>query len=71
MVLWGEAAEREVALNRLMPLGPFAPNVSWDRLPQAFMAMDAEHWGLLGNSRWVQRGEPRGFGDYLLELDDQ
>jgi site-specific DNA-cytosine methylase len=33
--------------------------------------MDAEHWGLLGNSWWVQRGEPRGFGDYLLELDDQ
>jgi hypothetical protein len=29
-VLWGEAAEREVALNRLMPLGPFGPNVSWD-----------------------------------------
>jgi hypothetical protein len=70
-VLWGEAAEREVALNRLMPLGPFGPNVSWDELPQACMAMDAEHWGLLGNSRWVQRGEPRGFGDYLLEMDDQ
>jgi hypothetical protein len=70
-VLWGEAAEREVALNRLMPLGPFVPDVSWDELPQALMAMDAEHWGLLGNSQWVQRGEPRGFGDYLLELDDQ
>jgi site-specific DNA-cytosine methylase len=68
MVLWGE---REVALNRLMPLGPFTHDVSWDELPQACMAMDAEHWGLLGNSRWVQRGEPRGFGDYLLELDDQ
>jgi hypothetical protein len=70
-VLWEKAAEREVALNRLMPLGPFGPNVSWDELPQACMAMDAEHWGLLGNSRWVQRGKPRGFGDHLLELDDQ
>jgi hypothetical protein len=47
MVLWGEAAEREVALNRLMPLGPFAPDMSWDELPQACMAMDAEHWGSL------------------------
>jgi hypothetical protein len=43
MVLWGEAAEREVALNRLMPLGPFVPDVSWDELPQACTAMDAEH----------------------------
>jgi hypothetical protein len=42
MVLWGEAAEREVALNRLMLLGPFALDVSWDELPQACMAMDAE-----------------------------
>jgi hypothetical protein len=42
MVLWEEAAEREVALNRLMPLGPFTPDVSWDELPQACMAMDAE-----------------------------
>jgi hypothetical protein len=25
-VLWGEAAEREAALNRLMPLGPFKPD---------------------------------------------
>jgi site-specific DNA-cytosine methylase len=60
-----------VALNRLMPLGPFVPDVSWDELPQACMAMDAQHWGLLGNSRWVQRGKPRGFGDYLPELDEQ
>jgi hypothetical protein len=43
MVLWGEAAEREVALNRLTPLGPFVPDVSWDELPQACMAMDAKH----------------------------
>jgi hypothetical protein len=69
-VLWGKAAEREAALNRLMPLGPSEPDAPWDELPKAFMAMDAEHWGLLGNSRWVQRGEPQGFGDYLLELDD-
>jgi hypothetical protein len=60
MVLWGKAAEREVALNRLRPLGPFVPDVSWDELPQAFMAMDTDHWRLLGTSRWVQRGEPRG-----------
>jgi hypothetical protein len=43
MVLWGKAAEREVALNRLMPLGSLGPSVSWDELPQACMAMDAEH----------------------------
>jgi hypothetical protein len=43
MVLWGEAAEREVALNRLLPLGPFVPDVSWDELLQAFMAMDSDH----------------------------
>jgi hypothetical protein len=71
MVLWGEAAEREVALNRLLPLGPFVPNVSWDDLPQAFMAMDSDHWGLLGNSLWVQRGEPRGFSDNLLEAEQK
>jgi hypothetical protein len=35
------------------------------------MAMDAEHWGLFGNSRWVLRGESRGFGEHLLELDDR
>jgi hypothetical protein len=70
-VLWGEAAECEATLNRVMPLGPFEPDAPWDELSQAFMAMDAEHWGLLGNSRWVQLGEPRGFGDYLLELDNQ
>jgi hypothetical protein len=74
MVLWGEAPEREAALNRLTPLGPFVPNVSWDELPQAFMAIDGVganqgHWGLLGTHRWVQRGEPRGLGD-LLEWDD-
>jgi hypothetical protein len=71
MVLWGEAAEREVALNRLLPLGPFVPDVSWDDLPQAFMAMDSDHWGLLGDSRWVQRGEPRGFSNNLLESDEE
>jgi hypothetical protein len=70
-VLWGEAAEREAALNRLMPLGPFEPDAPWDELPQAFMAMDVEHWGLLGTSRWVQRGEPRGLNEYLLELDNR
>jgi hypothetical protein len=70
-VLWGKGAEREAALNRLMPLGPFETDAPWDELPQAFMAMDAEHWGLLGIFRWVQRGEPQGFGNYLLELDDQ
>jgi hypothetical protein len=64
-VLWDEAAEREVALSRLMPLGPFEPDAPWDELPQAFMAMDAEHWGLLGTSRWVQRGKPRGLDDHL------
>jgi hypothetical protein len=57
-VLWGEAAEREVLLNRLMPLGPFKPYAPWDELPQAFMAMDVEHKGLLGTSRRMQRGEP-------------
>jgi hypothetical protein len=70
-VLWGEAAEREAALNRLMPLGPFEPDAPWDELPQTFMAMDAEHWGLLGTSRWVQRGELRGLNKYLLELDNR
>ena len=70
-VLWGEAAEREAALNRLMPLGPFEPDAPWDELPQAFMAMDVEHWGLLGTSRWVQRGEPRGLNEFLLELDNR
>jgi hypothetical protein len=50
-VLWGEAAEREAALNKLMPLGPFEPDAPWNELPQAFMAMDVEHWGLLGTSR--------------------
>jgi site-specific DNA-cytosine methylase len=35
------------------------------------MAMDVEHWGLLGTSRWVQHGEPRGLNEYLLKLDDQ
>jgi hypothetical protein len=71
MVLWGEPAEREVALNRLLALGPFVPDVSWDDMPQAFMAMDSDHWGLLGNSRWVQRGEPRGFSENLLEADEE
>jgi site-specific DNA-cytosine methylase len=71
MVLWGEAAEREVALNRLRPLSPFVPDVLWDELPQAFMAMDTDHWGLLGTSRWVQRGEPRGFSDNLLEAHEE
>jgi site-specific DNA-cytosine methylase len=70
-VLWGEAAEREAALNRLMPLGPFEPDATWDELLQAFMAMDVEHWGLLGTSRWVQRGEPRGLNEFLLELDNR
>jgi hypothetical protein len=46
-VLWGEAAEREAVLNKLMPLDPFEPDAPWDELPQAFMAMDAEHWGFL------------------------
>jgi hypothetical protein len=67
-VLWGEAAEREAALNRLMPLGPFESDAPWDELPQAFIAMDVDHRGLLGTSRWVQRGEPRGLNEYLLEL---
>jgi hypothetical protein len=71
MVLWGKAAEREVALNRLRHLGPFVPYVAWDELPQAFMAMDTDHWGLLGTSRWAQRGEPRGFSDNLLEADKE
>jgi hypothetical protein len=70
-VLWGEAAEREAALNRLMPLGPFEPDAPWDELPQAFMAMDVEHWGLLGTSRWMQRGKPRGLNEFLLELDNR
>jgi hypothetical protein len=70
-VLWGGAAEREAALSRLMPFGPFEPDAPWDELPQAFMAMDAEHRRLLGTFRWVQRGEPRGLGNHLLELDDQ
>jgi hypothetical protein len=35
------------------------------------MAMDAEHWGLLGTSRWVQRGESRRFNEYFLELDNR
>jgi hypothetical protein len=66
-VLWGAAAEREVALNRLRPLGPFVRDVSWDELPQVYcMAIDADHWGLLGNSSWVQRGKPQGFGNYSL-----
>jgi hypothetical protein len=42
-VLWGEAAEREAALNRLMPLGPCVPDVSWDELPHPFLAMDLDH----------------------------
>jgi hypothetical protein len=42
-VLWGEAAKRELALNRLMPLSPFEPDAPWDELPHAFMAMDIEH----------------------------
>jgi hypothetical protein len=70
-VLWGKAAERKVALNRLMPLGPFELHAPWDELPQAFMAMDVEHWELLSTSRWVQRGEPRGLNEYLLELDNR
>jgi hypothetical protein len=76
-VLWGEAAEREAALNRLQPLGPFVPDVSWNELPQAFMAsidgvtVDTGHWGLLGTHWWVQRGEPRGLGDHLLKWDDE
>jgi hypothetical protein len=70
-VLWGEAAEREAALNMLMPMGPFEPDAPWDELPQAFMAMDVEHWRLLSTSRWVQRGEPRGFNEHLLELDNR
>jgi site-specific DNA-cytosine methylase len=70
-VLWGEAAEREAALNRLVPLGSFELDAPWDELPQAFMAMDVEHWELLGTSRWVQRGEPRGVNEYLLELDNR
>jgi hypothetical protein len=69
-VPWGEAAEREAALNRLMPLGPFEPDAPWDPSPQAFMAMDVEHWGLLGTSRWVQHGEPRGLNEFLLKLDN-
>jgi hypothetical protein len=71
MVLWGEAAEREAALNRLMPLGPFELDAPLDEMPQAFMAMDVEHWGLLGTSRWVQRGEPQGLNESLLELDNR
>jgi hypothetical protein len=70
-VLWGEAAEREAALNRLMPLGPFKPDALWDELPQAFMGMDVEHRGLLGTLRCVQHGEPRGLNGYLLELDNR
>jgi hypothetical protein len=71
-LLLGEGAECEAALNRLMPLGPFEPDAPWDELPpEAFMAMDVEHWGLLGTSRWVQRGEPRGLNEYLLELDNR
>jgi site-specific DNA-cytosine methylase len=35
------------------------------------MAMDVEHWGLLGTSRWVQRGKPRGLNEFLLELDNR
>jgi hypothetical protein len=35
------------------------------------MAMDVEHWGLLGTSRWVQRGNPRWLNEYLLELDNR
>jgi hypothetical protein len=70
-VLWGEAAERKAALNRLMPLGPFEPDAPRDELPQAFMAMDVKHWGLLGTSRWMQRGEPRGLNEFLLELDNR
>jgi hypothetical protein len=70
-VLWGEAAECEAALNRLMILGPFEPDAPWDEMPQAFMAMDVEHWGLLGTSRWVQRGKPRGLNEFLLELDNR
>jgi site-specific DNA-cytosine methylase len=54
-----------------MPLGPFKPDAPWDELPEAFMAMDVEHWGILDTSRWVQRGEPRGLIEYLLELDDR
>jgi hypothetical protein len=70
-VLWGEAAEREAALNRLMPLGPFESDASWNELPQAFMAMDVKHWGLLSTSQWVQRGKARGLNEYLLELDNR
>jgi hypothetical protein len=69
-VLWGEAAEREAALHRLTPLGPFVLDVSWDELPQAFMATEEEHWGWLGSTRWVQRGEPQGLGDQLLGRND-
>jgi hypothetical protein len=35
------------------------------------MAMDTDHWGLLGTSRWVQRGEPRGFSDNFFEADEE
>jgi hypothetical protein len=44
-MLWGKAAEREAALNRLMPLGPFEPDAPWNELPQAFMAMEVEYLG--------------------------
>jgi hypothetical protein len=64
----GTRGGAEQALNRL---GPFEPDAPWDELPQAFMAMDVEHWGLLGTSRWVQRGEPRGLNEFLLEMDNQ
>jgi hypothetical protein len=71
MVLWGESGERKVVLNRLMPLGPFVPNVSWDELPLAFMAIDSDHWGLLGNSQWVHQGEPQGCSNNLLESNKE
>jgi hypothetical protein len=35
------------------------------------MTMDVEHWELLGTSRWVQRGEPRGLNEFLPELDNR
>jgi hypothetical protein len=46
-VLWGEAAEREGALNMLIPLEPFERDAWWDELPQTSMAMDVEPWGYL------------------------
>jgi site-specific DNA-cytosine methylase len=35
------------------------------------MAMDVDHWELLGTSQWVQHGKPRGLNEYLLELDNR